>query len=1303
MRPLAVGPLAALGVWLVSLALVRPAAADWEIRRDHAQARREQALRALRASPEDAGLAARVVRGLGVQQAARLLERVGKSAQGPSAPYPALLTFAQLLLAAGRAGEAEAAFARAGALQPQAVAPVLGRARALEREGHLARALEQYQSAATRERSAARQRPILQATAALAGRLGAAAVEIEARRLLLAERPREATRVVELAQALGRGGRPAEGAAAVEQLLATAGLTSARRLRLAREAASLREAAGEQEAAEKVLRAALESRSLSATERLDLYREVVRLALRRGRGVELEPWLARQTGPARQALAELREELGDYDGAVRAWRELHRGAPSNGVILRKLVALLDRQGRDEEVARLYEASMARASVDLETILEMIERRYRRGQRPDAQKRFDQALRRLRSSPRALVRLADLASRWNEGDRVLACWDALYALDPRDERAIVGLGEAHFQGGRRELARRTWHALLRVVKPPATAHARLAELLGDHDLLEESLPLARAAQKLEPAEPAHHRTLARILEKKRELSAAVSEWRAALQKSVGPERTHERREARSRIVNLLAREGRERLRAETVLLKDRVSRHPEDRESALFLAELQLRLQAPADAVQTLSAASETAPGDAELVLMLVRLLRQSRQTDRAVTWLERFADKVPARAPEALLQIAEIRLERYEDAAAMAAAGRAVELSRRAPEILLRAAELAERAGQLDQALASYRAALGEPASAKAALAAADLLVRRGQAGEALAALRAAGRSASDPETRADLMARELDIAEYVGELPDLLERLAAEPVASSAGERRLVVELYRRVLPDLYRRAARDGRAHARWLRLTAGASRPLIAALIDPDGEPEPTVIELSGMLGNQDVLPVLLRLIGQQGLGQDRLGDVRSGVEARAEAIEVPGTSAQTERVVVAALVAIGRLRGRPALPRLLELSSHPEARLRTGAVWALGRLGAVEAEARLREATRDPRAEVAALAALGLGRLRTPATGPLLRGMALDAGTPIEARRAALVGLAQSRTPDASGALLPLLDAPEPPLARTAAFTLGVLRDRTSLSPLWRRALLSTGQSQEVATLALAAFATEATVPDDAPFIRGGRLDPAQLLDDLGAIRGEIDAPLETLWIEYASEIGDLLEAALRGGAEVRSNALTALDSRSAGLGLGRLLATGTPLSSRGEQALAGIAERLRDPVVLLLEDPEAGVRLRALRLATKLHDARITSTHIVSALREAGGPGPEGLDPAQVALEALAGLRARSPRSPADDQRLWRDTRPLLAHPDWPVRLATVEALRISGPPPASLLQACLHDASPLVRAAARRALAAGPR
>jgi tetratricopeptide (TPR) repeat protein len=1285
-------------VVLLALSLTRPAFADWSVKRDGGRALRDQALRALLVRPDNAGLAAQAVRGAGPQEVARLLDRLAGPALAQGAPYSAVLAHAQLLLAAGRPGEAGAAFGRAAALAPEAAAPRLGQAQALEREGQLAPALLGYQAALARERSPGRRRPILQATAALAMRTGAAAAEIEARRLLAAERPGDVALALALASALGRGGRAREGAAAVEQLMARAPRGSARRMLLAREAAHLREAAGDPEAAERLLREALESQAAPDGERLELYRQVVRLALRRGRGNQLEPWLSKQAGPgagrartaASQALAELREELGDYEGAVRSWRELHRRDPGSVLATRKLVALLDRLGRDDEVARLYETSMKAAAVDTETILDMIERKYRRGERADGQRRFDQALRRLKRSPRALVRLADLASRWNEGERVLACWDSLYALDPRDERAIVGLGEAHFQAGRRELARRTWHGLLRVVRPPAAANARLAELLGDHDLLDEALPLARTAQKLEPTEPGHHRTLARILEKKRELSAAVSEWRAVLQKSARPERTPERREARARIVNLLAREGRERLRAETVLLKDRLGRHPEDRESALFLAELQLRLQSPADAVQTLSTACQSSPGDAELVLMLVRLLRQSRQSDRAVTWLERFADSVPARAPEALLQIAEIRLERYEDKEALAAADRAVELSRRAPEVLVRAAELQDRAGQPDRALASYRAALDEPASPKAALAAADLLVRRGQASEALDVLRTAGRSTSDPEARADLMARELDLAEYAQQLPDLMERLAARPSTSTAAERRLVVELYRRILPALYRSAARDAEARARWQQLAEAASRPLVAVLLDPEGEPDPAIIELAGMLENRDVLPLLLRLAAPVS---------EAGADPRPDLPEPPANSAQADRVMLAAVVALGRLKATPALPRLIELSSTGEVKLRAAAVWALGRLEAAEAEPRLRAATRDPRAEVAALAALGLGHLRGPELSTLLRSMALDAAAPVDARRAALLALARSGMTDPEGALLPLLDAPEPSLARTAAFALGVMRDRSSLSGLWRRALLGAGETQKAARLALATFASDAAVPDDAPAVRGSRLEASELLDELCAFPPDADGQLEALWTEYATDIAELLVGALRGRTEDRRRALGALDGRGGGLGLGRLAGPGPQLSSRAERALGEIAGRVRGPIVELLSDPDLLVRLRALRLATKLRDSRVTNTHIVAALRASGdrgqadGAGTEGLDPAQVGLEALSELRARGQ---LDAHGLWQQTAPLLGDPAWVVRLAAVEAMYIPGTPPASMLKPALEDVSPLVRAAASR-------
>jgi tetratricopeptide (TPR) repeat protein len=1300
MRPLTHRRVAALTVLGLCAAVASTAAADWQVKRDSGRALREQALRALLSRPEDPALAARALRGAGQAEAERTLQRAATAAGEPDAAYSRVLAHAQLLVAAGRPAEAATEFARAIALRPSAAAAQTGRAHALEKQGHVTEALAAYAAAATLEKVPGRRRVLLQTAAALAARVGATAAEVEARRGLVAERPADVTLNLTLARALGRAGQAAEGSALLERLLASS-KGRIGQLALAREAASLREATGELEASETLLRSALGDRSASSRERLEIYRQLVRLALRRGRGLEIEPWLQEQArapgspAVAWQALAELRQELGDYEGAVRAWREVGQRDPAGNATPR-LVQLLDRLGRDGEVLRLHDRSAARGQMDADSVLEMIERKYRRGERQDAQARFDRAFRQLRRSPAALVRLADLASRWNEGERVLACWDALLALDPRDERAIVGLGEAHFQAGRRELARRTWHALLRLVQPPAAAHARLAELLGDHDLLDEALPLARSAQKLEPAEPGHHRTLARILEKKRELAAAVSEWRAVLGKSLGPERAHERREARARIVNLLAREGRERLRAETVLLKDRFGRHPEDRESALFLAELQLRLQSPADAVQTLSAAAEAAPGDTEVVPMLVRLLRQSRQTDPAVAWLERFAAKVPGRAPEALLQVAEIRLERYEDQAALAAANRAVELSRRAPEVLMRAAELQDRAGQPEQALASYRGALGEATSAKAALAAAGLLVRRGEAAAALAVLRQAGRTNADPEARADLMARELDIAEYAGELADLVSRLAREPAATSTGERRLVVELYRRVLPDLYRRSSRDEGAHARWQKLAATASRPLIALLVDPEGEPDPALIDLTGMMGNRDVIPVLLRLTESREAGRgDKDDQLVPG--------ELANSSAQGDRVVQAALIALGRLRAAPALARLLELSGHPEAKVRAAAVWALGRLEAPEAESRLRTASRDPRAEVAALAALGLGRLRTSSTGAVLRRLALDAGEPVQARRGALLGLAMAGVSDSGRDLLSLLDGAEPALTRTAAFALGVLRDRAALSSLWRVALVGRGPAQEAAALALAATAAEAAVPDDGVLVGSGPLDAGELLDALSAFPAVNDAPVEALWIEHAAEIGDLLQSALGGRGDDRRRALLALDSRAGGLGLGRLLSGSAAVSARASAALAEVARRVREPLGPLLTDPDVSVRVRALRVASKLADERVTTTHIIAALEDAAGraqAGPEwdGLDPAEAAVGALE-VQKRQGR--LDAEALWRQAPRLLQHPAWAVRLGTVQALGLCGTPPPAVLKRALADTHPLVRTAAQKAFADG--
>jgi HEAT repeat protein len=1202
-------------------AQARPPDDPWQIRRDRRAALREQSLRALIAAPDDPGEAARLVRRLPDAEAGAIAAALAaRAAREPR--YPVLMARAQLLAALERHAEALPAFEAAGALAPRALAPLAGRARALERLGRADEAAAAYAQLAAREPPAARQRTL--------GRL-----------------------------------------------------------------AALYLAAGDLEAAERALRDGLDA----GRGRGDLasYRRLAELSFARGNGTALAAWLeprfARAAGGERrvigQALAELLERLADFEAALSVWQRL-AGLPGAE---RRVLALLERLDRKQELGRRFDRLAARGGA-LEALLEIVEHAYERGDRAGARGYFDRLLARQRRSGAGLARLADVAARFGDAERVLASWDALAALDPRDERAIVGLGEAHFQGGRPELARRTWGALLSVVRPPARAHARLAELLGDHDMLEQAVAEARAAQRLEPSEPAHHRTLARILEKQREPAAAISEWRAVLQGTGAPGREGERREARARVIALLAREGRERLRAETVLLKDRARRHPEDRESAVFLAELQLRLGEPGEAVDTLQATAERRPRDAEIVLLLVRLLRQSHQTERALQWLERLAREEPARGADAALQAAALRLDRYQDEQAFATAAQALAAQPAGPELALRAAELEERAGRAAEALRRYEAASEQrtsgPQGGRAALAAARAHARRGDGERALAALTRALPRVADPELRGDLLAEALQLAEYQDRTTAVLARLGPP---GGEREQQVALELARRAVPALARRA-REQEAAARALALLAARlGGVLLERLTDARAEPEPELVDLAGMLGNRDAVPALVRLLGP-------------------ERRSPPGDP----KVAAAAAVALGRLGDARALPALAPLSEHPSSRLRAAATWALGRLGDPRAEQPLLTASRDPRPDIRALALLGLGRLAPEASRGLFTAVVADPGAPVDVRRAALVALARRADEPPVARLPELLESPDPGTAACAALALGRLATPAGLPALWQRALLGPADVRRLARRALALHLGREAVPDEAAFIAGSRLQAGELLDAVCASGGDdaAGAALEPLAVEHAGQIGRLLAGALAAGGEPARRALAVVDGASdePGSPVASLRAAGR----RGPGAVpaaagawAEITAAVREPLGRRLADADAGTRLLALRVAAGLGDPRLGTGDVGFAAGCAAPgrlrPAEAALDPTAVALRVTAALREAGR---LDTARLARELGPLLGHADWRARLAAVTVLAApavsaaSGPGPTGPLRAALDDPSPFVREAAVAGLGGDP-
>jgi len=1298
--------------------------AEWEVRRRGNEGLIEQAARALAERPTDRALASKLVRMADKARLARLLDSFKARAQASPTSYAAVMAYAQLLRAAGSARPAIELFEKAATLHPDSADPISAMAAALKDAGDQKAAVAAYERALPLERRPPERRRVLQALIALCGDPADAEHELGARRELVKLDPGDEGAALALADLLERTGHPDEGARVLEaRVPRVPGGPGVQRppaqpragsgpqrwpVQLVLRAAALHEAAGAYPRASELLLQLLDTLPASAADRRrEIWARAIRVARRGGglgdlgRELEARNRTDDQKGRPRavewEALAQVRDELGDLEGALVAARRASALDPANVDLGRRMVALLDRLGLDDdataELARLAERVPGEPSLTID----LLERLFRRGARDRARTAFDRALQRFGARPPTLAQLADLATRWSEDERSLATWTRLRRLAPHDEVAILALGEQLFQRKKKELAIRTWQALRDGRSSRAEGHERLAEVLLEHDLLGEATIEVQKAQALEPDQPRHHRTLAQILERQRRPEASAAEWDKVLRMNRGPTHFAERHEARSRILALAGRDGRVHLNERIRELQAQVRRDPKDREAALFLAEAEARNGNLVSAIATLRATIEQdrstgtpAPSGAEsrddvrgdLVLALVRLLRQTRQLEEAIQHLEALSASDPARAREAQIQIADIELERYDDDRALEHAERAAHMSTENAQALLRVAEVEERAGESERALATYRRAFARDGSPGAAFALSRLLVRRGAPREACEVLRAVLRNAGDEETIAEAGRRAIDLEEYQGSLPDL-ERLVAGLVFSAqngSAYRRVLVDLYRRLLPSVYRAPPPSAAAAEDYARMGQHGLRPLLELITDSEGDPERGLVELLGMLGNRDAAPALSRLAqGLTGPSSDSPGKSTQGQNR---------TEAQ-----LAAIIALGRLgdaRGRTALKSLL---ASPDASLRAAAVWAYGRVAGPDAGDLLASVS-DARSDVAAFALLGLGRAHDARWGSLLAAYATDIGQPARLRRAATVALGLSGDRTAVPALLDLIDSGDEDLAAAAAAALGLLRDPAALAPLLERALMRVGPRADGDSLVLAALdriaAGGRALDDEARAIDGNRLDVDAMLSLLCAPPPASDRT--TLWIDHASVVGQILARGLGQSRETRLRVLTLLDSRDDGLALGALTPTAPakprpPSMAALEELVHGLAAQL----LALVDDADPTVQAPALRVMAKLGDNRITPAKIIALINRA----PTLL--ADAAGFATARWIARHPDGAAGFVALASAA----LNDGGPVerRLATVEVLRQAGGEARRPLEAALADQSPFVRVAAVEALA----
>jgi predicted Zn-dependent protease len=1267
------------------------ARADWQVHRDGKGALLQRAEQALRDDPDDDRVARRLVQLVGHGGAGALRERFRARAEGPSG-YAPREAYAQLLLASGDAKAAVAAFDRALGASPDAPGALAGRARALAAAGS-GDASAAFEAAIARARRPAEKRRLVEEALAAIHPGSAEGTRVDARRADL-ERTvalrRELARLgadsdadaEHLADALAEAGRPAEAAAVLERRLAPDRPEA--KLALALRAARLRLAdhdpADAAHAADGLRRLLDALPREASSSRRAVWTCAWQIARGRGTLSALADELARTPGPVEwDLLGQVRDELGDLEGALAATERARAAAPRDAELGRRWLGLLERLGRDDDALAAATELARKFPADIGFAVGLGDRQFRHRDRAGVAATFDRALARFTREPTALETLAEAATRWGEDQRARAAWTRLVRVDPSSEVAIVGLGEAEFQAGKRADAHRTWAKLQARAATPAAGHLRFGEILFDHDLVEEALVEARRAEAADPGGAAPHRLLAQIAERERRLDDAVAEWRHVLAAASRGEEVGVRREARMHLLGLCARQGRGKLPAEVARLREEVRAHPDDVETALFLAEGEQRLGDLMGAMSTLRAIvarggqgadSRWREAAVEAGFALARILKQTGQPDAAAEELATLARLAPDRARDAELQIAEIALARYDIPGALAHAAAAAAGADAAQ--LARIADIRARAGDEAGARTTYRQALAVGAAPPAALALAQLLGRNGEADAAADVLERLLRATGDDAALADASRLALGIEESLGRLPALAEALVADPgdARETSARRRALVDVLERMLPPLLA----DPAANATRARLGREVLRPLLDLVVATEA-PDPRALQLLGLLGDADAVPALCRVAA------------RPPADGRGAAAVAAAEARQ------AALVALGRLADPRAISTLAAAAAGPPA-ARAAAIWGLGRIADDRARALVWRAVDDPRPEVQALACLGLGRSADRRAVALLGRVASDGIRPTEVRRAAALALGRAGGAEAATTLLELLEAADAPVSQAAAVALAWTRDARAVPALLTRALLADGgtlASVEPARAALDVWVAGAPPPDEARAILGNELAPSEILAALTA--PPLPTDLAPLLRARTGEVDGILGEALARGGALRRAALEALDARADGPGLGALLPA-DPLPAETASVLREIAWPLADGVAAALEDPDRRSRAAALRLLAKLDDDRLTPARLAEAVRDGA---PALADAAVMAARLL--VRAH----PASVPAIAAAIAPLAADDNggtgsWTSRLAAVQLLAALGPAGLSALDHAVADRNPLVRAAAIEAL-----
>ena len=1038
-----------------------------------------------------------------------------------------------------------------------------------------------------------------------------------------------------------------------------------------------------------------------------------------------------------ETLARLHEETGNAVAATAAYKKALAADPHAQGARKKLIALYERTGREDDALGEYQKLCAQAPGEARFQLELAERHSRRGAegRKKALELLQKVAARFPGDPSVHSALAELYGRWGDSERAQREQELLAKLEPNEETHLVDLGEIYYQRGKKKLAVDTWQKLVTLGKDRATGLSRLADVLVDHDMAGEAVELYEKAVTLAPKDFAARRGLAAALERMQRTAEAEQRWMEIYDQARDPKVRSVRQEARQRLVLIAHREGRLAVRISE--FKRRFDGPPPDDDFGLVLADAWLKHGRTDEAERTLAilsqrAVTDDAKGEAELGL--AQVLKARHKLKEAIAAFERAAKLLPSRARELYGQAAELSLQLYRDDDALAYAHKAVALARNDAQAQVRLAEIHEKKEDDQAAIGAYTRALAlDGRLFRVDFALARLHLRRGQLADAARLYRDVVLRAPEEELVLDAAHRAIDLEEYLGTLGDLARALT--PLAylhvQKPVYRKLLVELYDRYATPLAILARRGDPAAERELqRLGEYGLKPLLEALVDGEPGEQKVAVALLGELQNRAAAAPLAKLA------------------CRAPEPGAPdrGSNAADIDVRIDAALAAALLADPKTLPELQRLAGDREKHLRVAALVGLARIRDPRARKALERALGDSVPDVQAMACLGLAQSGADARARgQMRALLIDGARPETVRAACAAALGSLGDGASVDALIEALRQGNDAGPRAAAWALGAIGDRRAEPALLAAVFVKHEDVRQVAAAALSQLADSGPKGAlGAPAIAAPLLAlprrPARASDggaglDVAALVAGLArppaAPDRLRWAGADSKglratgVAAALEGALARHRDLQLRTLDDLVALAPGgrIGLGPLtppaLGLAEPEQRAAGQLLDDVAARLEPSLLELARTGDPLVRARALEVIGRLSspaastarlaalddpsiDVRLAAIAAVATDRAAEGAlakrlaAPEWRERA-AAAEALAKL----PFAHGAADRCQAIAR-LLDDPNGYVREHAARALRLLGAPAIAPLADHVGDEIPEVRRAIARSLAGAP-